>query len=228
MKTICVFGDSVALGRNDEHGAGWPARLAALEISGGRDLTLYNLSVAQDTSIDVADRWQGDCRVRLRRAPESAGLVFCFGLYDMADESALDGGAPRVPLMDSMAQAEALIGAAAQVWPVLWIGPAPIHRNAGPMVEDGTRMTVSRARLEALNAAYADIARRLGVPFLNLCGVLEPSGTWQAALQHGNGIHPVAAGHAAIAAAVQKWTAWRAWMDSGAAAAAYSAYSLAG
>lgn len=223
MKTVCVFGDSVALGRNDERGIGWPSRLAALEADGGRDLTLYNLSVAQDTSIDVADRWQGDCRVRLRRAPESAGLVFCFGLYDMAYEMATpDGGAARVPLMDSMAQAESLVGAAAEAWPVLWVGPPPIRRNALPMIEDGTRMTFSHARLEALNAAYGDIARRLGVPYLNLSGVLETSVAWRAALKLGNGIHPVAQGHAAIATALHGWSAWRAWMNGGAAAASYS------
>ncbi len=227
MKTVCLFGDSVALGRSDERGIGWPARLAALEVGGGRDLTLYNLSVAQDTSIDVADRWQGDCRVRLRRAPESAGLVFCFGLYDMADETGpLDGGALRVPLMDSMAQAENIVRAAAEAWPVLWIGPAPIRRNAAPVVEDGTRMTFSRARLDALNAAYGDIARRLGVPYLDLSGVLETSVAWQAASKLGNGIHPVAPGHAAIAAAVQGWAAWRDWMEDGAVAA--SRYSMAG
>lgn len=217
MKTVCVFGDSVALGRGDEAASGWPVRLAALEGAAGHQLTVYNLSVAQDTSIDVADRWQADCRVRLRRAGAAAGLVFSFGLYDMADEAGIGTeGALRVPLMESMVQAEAIIAAAAEVRPVLWIGPAPVRPQAGPVVEDGHWMKFSRARLEALNAAYSDIARRLRVPYLDLVGLLDNSLPWQAAQRLGNGIHPVAEGHAVIAAAVHGWPAWRLWMDGGA------------
>lgn len=214
MKTVCVFGDSVALGRSDETAAGWPLRLAALEGDAGHDVTVYNLSVAQDTSVDIADRWQADCRVRLRRSGGAAGLVFSFGLYDMADEA---GGALRVPLMESMAQAEAIISAACEVRPVLWIGPVPVRRQDEPVFETGHWMKFSGPRLEALNAAYCDIARRIGVPYLNLFAVLGKSETWQAAHRHGNGVHPLAQGHAAIAAAVHGWGAWRQWIDGMAA-----------
>lgn len=221
MKTVCVFGDSVALGRGDETAAGWPLRLATLEGLAGHDLTIYNLSVAQDTSIDIADRWQADCRVRLRRAGTSAGLVFAFGLYDMADEAGIGAGvggsgALRVPLMDSMVQAEAIVGAAVDVRPVLWIGPPPIRPQTPPQVEDGHWMKFSRARLEALNAAYEDIARRLRVPYLNLVDALADSTVWRTAQKRGNGIHPCGDGHAAIAHAVHAWPAWRLWMDGAA------------
>lgn len=217
MKTVCVFGDSVALGRGDETAAGWPLRLAALEGLAGHDLTVYNLSVAQDTSIDIADRWQGDCRVRLRRDGVTAGLVFAFGLYDMADEAGIGaGGALRVPLMESMAQAEAVVAAAADLRPVLWVGPPPIRPNTAPLVEDGHWMKFSRARLEALNAAYEDIARRLRVPYLNLVEALGESTVWRTAQRVGNGIHPCGDGHAAIAHAVHTWPAWRLWMDGAA------------
>lgn len=236
MKTVCVFGDSVALGRGDETAAGWPLRLAALEGLAGHDLTVYNLSVAQDTSIDIADRWLSDCRVRLRRAGVSAGLVFAFGLYDMADEAGIGagigggGGALRVPLMDAMAQAEAIVGAAVELRPVLWIGPPPIRPNSAPLVEDGHWMKFSRARLEALNAGYEDIARRLRVPYLNLADALGEATPWRAAQKHGNGIHPCGDGHAAIARAVHAWPAWRLWMDGAAmgGTAARRPYGLAG
>lgn len=232
MKTVCVFGDSVALGRGDETAAGWPLRLAALEGLAGHDLAVYNLSVAQDTSIDIADRWQADCRVRLRRAGASAGIVFAFGLYDMADEAGIGGGgALRVPLMDSMAQAEAVVGAAVEVRPVLWIGPPPIRPRTAPVVEDGHWMKFSRARLEALNAAYEDIARRLRIPYLNLVEGLAESPAWQMAQEQGNGIHPCGDGHGAIARSVHSWPAWRLWMDGaamGVAAVGRPRYGLAG
>jgi lysophospholipase L1-like esterase len=136
--------------------------------------------------------------------------VFSFGLYDMADES---GGALRVPLMESMAQAQAIVSAAAEVRPVLWVGPVPIRRQDEPVVEDGQWMKFSAHRLEALNAAYGDIARRLNVPYLDLFAVLGLSPEWQTAHRQGNGVHPVAQGHAALADAVHGWPAWRRWID---------------
>lgn len=214
MKTICLFGDSVALGCGDAGGGGWPVRLSSLEDLGGHALELYNLSVAQDTSLDVADRWALEGRSRLRRAGPAAGLLFAFGLYDMAmDADDVGGHALQVPLMDSIAQAEAIIGAAREVAPALWIGPAPVRLHSEPLLEHGRWLRFSHARLAALNAAYADVARRLRVPYLDLMAALEDVDAWQAVEDDGNGVHPGPEGHAAIAAALHRWPAWRHWMD---------------
>lgn len=217
MKTICIFGDSLALGLGDADGGGWPGRVAALEDLGGHHLTLYNLSVAQDTSLDVADRWSLESRARLRRAGPAVGLLFAFGLYDMVVEAEEMGDpSPQVPLMDSIARAEATVQAACEVAPVLWVGPPPLRQRSAPLLENGRWLRFSHARLAALNAAYADVARRLRVPYLDLMAALEDCPDWQAAQGGGNGIHPTSGGHAAIAAAVHRWGGWRLWMDGAA------------
>lgn len=209
MKTVCMFGDGLTLGHAEEDGSSWPLRLAALEEASDHAVTIYDLSVVGDTTVDILDRWERECHSRLRRTG-AGGLLFAFGLYDMAVEA---GVGVRVPLLESMALAEDLMEAAAAAHPVLWIGPAPVASTVAPMLQDGRWLRFSRARLEALNTAYAEIASRLGVPYLDLMAALEAEPAWAAALAQGDGVHPTPDGHAVIARAVQRWPAWRAWMD---------------
>lgn len=215
MKDICFIGDGVVMGLGDEAFAGWPGRLAALEGADGHHVRPFNLGVAFDTSGGVRHRWRSEARSRLQGA-EQAGLVFSFGLWDMADRA---GEGIRVPLMDSMANAEEIMAEAAEHWPVLWIGPAPVRPHSAPIGSRGTWDRFSMARLEGLNAAYRDIAGRAGVPYLDAIEALRGDAGWRTALTAGNGVFPTGQGHQRLAELIRRWRPWRAWMEEGLAPA---------
>lgn len=207
MKKICFFGDGLAFGVGDADQGGWPARLWRREAERVHDLQVYNLAVPTQTSADIAARWRAEAEPRLTGVARS-GLVFCFGLSDMAD---LDDQGIRIPLFDTLAWAEKIM-AEARTWrPVLWVGPAPMLRSAEPREEGGRWVAYSPARLAALNEAFRALAGELGVPYLDLCAVLGDNKAYRRALIDGDGVHPTADGHALVAEVVAEWSAWGDW-----------------
>lgn len=116
-----------------------------------------------------------------------------------------------MPLPESLAQAEAILNDARHWRPVLWIGPPPMLRSAEPREESGHWVAYGPARLAALNEAYSELARDLKVPYLDLCAALGGNADYRNALIDGDGVHPAAAGHLAIARAVFQWKAWKGW-----------------
>lgn len=219
MKHICFFGDGITQGLGDSHRYGWPERLAALEHAAAGEqenlseesLALYNLSVAWDSSADIAFRWQTEAIARLHEHHQ-AGVVFCFGQGDMAE---CDDNGVQVSLWDSAAYAESLLCEASMLWPVLWIGPPPVAAQGGTHYSSGKAYSLTLGRVQAINDAYAEIAARKGLPYLDLIKALSRNRDWQDALHAGGGLFPRSAGHQAIAEAVQSWEPWRRWMEKG-------------
>jgi lysophospholipase L1-like esterase len=223
MKHICFFGDGLIQGIGDPLHVAWPERLATLENGleasdrsvfkiqdqlTGQGLRVYSLGIPWDTSADIRLRWRDEAMSRLLTHPHT-GVVFSFGLSDMA---ATESGGMQQSLWDSAAHAEAMLRDASREWPVLWIGPPPIVRKPPPLEADGEVYSFSAARLQALNDAYADVAERCAVPYLNLTEILQHSPRWYEALDDGNGIFPSAFGHQVIAREVSRWDPWRQWM----------------
>lgn len=227
MKHICFFGDGVTQGVGDRHHFGWPERLAVLEqmaihkssvlsSQGAMPLsedgvTAYSLGVTWDTSVDIRLRWRDEAFARLTNRSQ-AGVVFCFGLVDM---TSTDEGGLTTSLWDSTSHAEALILEAANEWPVLWVGPPPISCKTDPVTVQGVTYHFSAARLQALNDAYANIAARNGIPYLNLIATLSADKRWAKAQKQGDGVFPSSIGHQLIAETMSRWQSWRRWMDRG-------------
>ena len=63
--------------------------------------------------------------------------------------------------------------------------------------------------MAALSPALAALATALEVPFLPLHAALSASHAWRAGAARGDGVHPDAAGYAALAALVEAWRPWR-------------------
>lgn len=195
---VCFFGDSFVNGTGDDDGLGWVGRVVAAARRQGRDVTGYNLGIRGNTSADVAARWKGEAGLRL--PPECDGrLVFSFGANDCA--SATAGGGPRVGRAESIAHAEAILGAARRWLPTLMVGPAVI---AGE--------TAANARIRARSSDYAALCARLDVPYLEICGLTSDSAVWSREALAGDGAHPNRGGYAVIADAVGAWPSWRTWI----------------
>lgn len=187
---LCVFGDSFVAGVGDPLGLGWVGRLCAAARRQGVDLTCYTLGIRGDTSTAVAARWQAEAAVRL--PPEvTARLAFSFGVND-----AVRG----VPPAESLRRAEDILRPAAAAWPTLMIGPPPIDDE-----------TVNAAVAE-LSHGFAEVCRRLGVPYVDTLSALCSDPLWRREVAAGDGAHPGAAGYRRLAAVIAASTFWQQWL----------------
>ncbi|MBB4285234.1 GDSL-type esterase/lipase family protein [Roseospira goensis] len=219
MRTVCFVGDSMVRGWDMPAEDAWPARVIAAETRRGHPAEGFNLGIAKDTTRAIGRRWQHEAVGRLASALAAhrarAGLVFAFGLDDMAD---FGGDGIRVALPDALDQAEQIIAAATAWAPTLWIGPPPLAclpRIIGR--PDG--LVYPAERSEALAGAYRGIARRLGVPFLDLHGLLRASPHWRRAMARWQAGRPAPELHDMVTQAVLGWEAWSAWWGRSATAA---------
>ncbi|RED48019.1 GDSL-type esterase/lipase family protein [Aestuariispira insulae] len=210
LRRICFVGDSVTNGTGDADCRGWPGRLSAAEITAnGHDLTCYNLGVRAETSSQIRDRWQDECRARLP-GHVPAGITFMFGLNDIADEQ----DSRRVSLAQSLENAEAVLTASAATWPVLWLGPTPVRRD-NPKISPGKGITYRfhADRVTELNARFSTLAKRLDIPYLDCHGHLADTPEWDHSLNEGDGVHPTGAGYEFLSRLIENWRPWRRWFD---------------
>jgi len=206
---IGFVGDSLVLGSNDDAFQGWPGRACQREVAAGHDVSLYNLGIRAQTSVQVARRWRAECAERLLDIHPTA-LVFSFGINDLADEN----GTRRVSLAESLATARTMMTEARDWQPTLWIGPTPVNDADQPFRSaPGVEYHFSSGRAAELSDVYAELADELGIPYLDLFTPLASTDDWQASFSTGDGVHPTAAGYAMIAERITGWDAWRAWFD---------------
>lgn len=201
---ICFVGDSYIAGSGDLRCLGWVGRVCA--NVGDVHLTFYNLGIRGDTSELVAARWRRECEARLPVAGER-GLVFSFGINDIAE---VPGHGPRVPFGRSVEGATATLREASGWCPTIWIGPTPANEKMSPISPaPGVTYEFENRKLLALNAAFENAAREIGVAYLDLATPLSRSEDYLASLLGGDGIHCSAAGYDIIADHVERWPAWR-------------------
>jgi lysophospholipase L1-like esterase len=193
-RRVLFFGDSFVAGVGDPTGRGWVGRVVAASFDAGLPLVAYNLGIRRETSIEVATRWLGEARPRMR-APASYGVVFGFGVNDTTAE---DGRLRVEPGGAADALDRVLDGAGQLALPALVVGPPP----AGEPVQN--------ARVRELSAALQRVAAGCGVPFVDAFGDLCASAAWTAEAAAGDGAHPGAGGYAALARLVLAagWLPW--------------------
>ncbi|HEY7294529.1 MAG TPA: GDSL-type esterase/lipase family protein [Dehalococcoidia bacterium] len=192
---ICFIGDSFVNGTGDPRCLGWSGRICAAARRAGHDLTYYNLGIRRDTSAGIRARWEDEA---VRRLPPgvAAGLVFSFGTND----TTVEDGRRRVPPDESLANAAAILGGAARLYPVLMVGPPPLADDE------------QNGRTVALSREFAAVCEAAGVPYLPVVEALLTSPHWLREAAAGDGAHPGARGYAELAGLVQRWPAWRRWL----------------
>jgi lysophospholipase L1-like esterase len=189
---VCVFGDSFTAGVGDPTGAGWVGPVATAARDAGHGLTAYGLGVRRDTSVDVAQRWPGEARSRLRDG-DRHGVVFAFGTNDVDEQQ----GRRRVARERSLTVLAGLLADARSAgWASLVVGPPPV-------LDIG-----ASARAADLARGMAGVCTRSGAPFVDL-GVLATDAVWTAEVAAGDASHPSTAGYRRLAAVVAPaFTAW--------------------
>lgn len=192
---ICFLGDSFVSGAFDPECLGWAGRICAAARARGHDVSLYNLGIRGETSVQLAARWRGEAAIR--QSPLQEGrLVFEFGMNDVREVN----GRTQVSEADTLAAARSILAEASQWKPVLMVGPPPVN--------DEPRNT----RVSAASRSLAAICNELRVPFFDSHRLLTESAIWLADIQNVDGTHPSARGYAEWARLIDGWPAWREWL----------------
>ncbi|MCG8367541.1 MAG: hypothetical protein MJA27_29925, partial [Pseudanabaenales cyanobacterium] len=118
---VCFIGDSMVHGTGDPDCLGWVGRVGQAMRGQEWDLTIYNLGVRRETSLQIEQRWRREVTCRLPIECDRR-LVFSFGVND----TTLEDDKLRVNVEASVACARRILGKAKQQYPVLMIGPPVI------------------------------------------------------------------------------------------------------
>ena len=190
---VAFVGDSFVAGVGDPHGLGWVGRLVAHAFAAGVPLTAYNLGVRGETSLDVRGRWDAELGARLPPGVD-ARVVLSIG----ANDATCEHETARVASAHSVDNLGALLAdAERRGWPVLVVGPPPANDVA------------QQRRISELSAQFSAVAKRHGVPYVNVVAKLQAQPLWARQAEATDGAHPGAGGYELLADIVlATWLAW--------------------
>ncbi len=189
---IYFIGDSYVNGTGDPEYLGWPGRVCAESRSDEISITSYNLGIRGDTSADVLRRWDVPEVESRRLIPHDGRLVFGFG----ANDCWIIEGKTRVERADTVSNAEEILTRAHSLLPTLMIGPPPGIDES------------ENARRQDISDLIGTIAKRVGVPYLEVIHALGAEGVWRSEAAQGDRIHPARGGYSSLAKLVLDWPQW--------------------
>ncbi|MEZ0447331.1 GDSL-type esterase/lipase family protein [Cellulomonas sp. ICMP 17802] len=185
---LAVVGDELVAGAGDPKGLGWVGRVTA-RTQTPEPLTVMTLAVPGETSTGLGSRW--DDEVSRRWSPEADNrLVVALGRADVA--AGLSLARSRLNLANILDVAEQ------RRIPAFVVGPPP----GG---------TAEAEKLADLSAAFADVATRRRVPFVDTYTPLAAHDQWLGDLAAGDGVLPGQAGYGLMAWLVLH-TGWHTWL----------------
>jgi len=193
-RRVLFLGDSYVAGSHDPAGQGWVGRVAAASWAAGASLIAYNLGVGGETSVQVAARWRTEAEPRLHREADCR-VVFSFG----ANDATIEGGRPQVEPDRTTQTLGVVVDEALELGlPTFVVGPPP----AGESEHDD--------RIEELSCSFERLCAQRGVPFVPVTAALRASRAWVEEAARGDGWHPGAGGHQALADLVLAggWLPW--------------------
>ncbi|MEM7120148.1 MAG: GDSL-type esterase/lipase family protein [Pseudomonadota bacterium] len=208
---ICFVGDSYINGSGDEAGLGWIGRLCERRFSGAYRLTFYDLGIRGQTTDEIRDRWKDECLARFSEGADNR-IVLQFGINDVAE---VRGVGRRVAEDASVANAEAIVGEARDLAPVLWVGLPPANVACSPMrPSEGLELDFKQETAVALNQRFMALAAKLGVPYLDIQTPLLADRRYRESLTRGDRMHCDGSGYAIMADLVDAWQAWSRWFET--------------
>jgi lysophospholipase L1-like esterase len=198
MRDIRIYflGESFVNGTGDRTHLGWTGRLCSNLSQQGYFITYYNLGIRQETSTQLAQRWQQECDRRFVAECDNR-IIFSFGTND----TTLENGKTRIEVIDSLNNVRQILLLAQQKCLVLMVSPPAILEPS------------QNQRISYLSQQFAYLCQELNVPYLDVFTPLSQSATWMREVQAGDGAHPDAGGYAELARLVQNWGAWQNWFE---------------
>ncbi len=187
---IIVVGDELAAGLGDAKALGWVGRVIARTPFETPPL-VHTLAIANENTTDLSQRWEAEANRRFSTEPQADNrLVIGLGRHDL--ESGLSVARSRLNL------ANILDVAGDRRIPAFVVGPPP----GDPADAD---------RLAELSTAFADVASRRRVPYVDTFNPLVTHEQWLADLATSGELYPGQAGYGLITWLVLH-TGWHAWL----------------
>ena len=190
-RRICVVGDELVAGAGDPKALGWVGRVAARTGLDPLPLVM-TLPVPGETTTALSARWEHETALRFGPAPAQGShhLVVALGRADLAAGVSLARSRLNLANILDVADARRLS--------CFVVGPPP-----------GTAADADRQA--DLSAAFADVALRRRVPYVETYRPLARHDQWLADLAAGDGETPGQAGYGLMAWLVLH-TGWHRWL----------------
>lgn len=187
---ICVVGDELVAGIGDGRALGWIGRVVARTETTPPPAS-YVLAVPGETTTELAARWDSETSRRFDPGTHNL-LVIGLGAADL--RSGLSLARSRLNL------ANILDSARNQRISAFVVGPPPLPG-------------VDPEALAALSSAFADVATRRQVPYVETFAPLRQHDQWLSDVATTGGEHPGQAGYGLIAWLVLH-NGWHDWVSS--------------
>lgn len=188
---ICFIGDSFVNGTGDPDKLGWSGRLVTKTETSALQITHYNLGIRRNTSRDILQRWEEECKLRLTGDFEKL-LIFSFGVND----TLIENNQRRVSFTESIENTQQILTEASHLFPVKMIGPPPISDRE------------HNQRIKQLDQALNSTCKQLDIPYLSIFQSLIDEPIWLHEVANYDGAHPRANGYALLAQFIHTWPEW--------------------
>lgn len=180
MKTISIFGDSIAYGLSDNERGGWVERLKNYLVLSGKKYEVRNFSVSGDDTEELLKHFKKECEIS---KPDK--LIFAIGIND----SCYDYG-------DFKKNLGTLIEEAVK-WTrdITFIGLTAVDESKVQPVSH--RISYNNKTIEKFDEAIKDMAKKNHFKYINMQNVLENDDL-------PDGLHPNAEGHEKMFEVIKK------------------------
>jgi acyl-CoA thioesterase I len=185
---LVVVGDELAAGAGDPKGLGWVGRVAARTHT-PVPATFLTLAVPGETSSALGGRWEEEAARRFSADADNR-LIVALGRADLG--AGLSIARSRLNLANVLDVAES------RRVPTFVVGPPPGRTEDADRIAD-------------LSDAYADVAGRRRVPYVDTFSPLVTHDQWLGDLAAGDGLLPGQAGYGMMAWPVLH-TGWHGWL----------------
>ena len=204
MGRILVFGASIVNGGCDYENSGW-VELLKKEYRRMRPVvnSLYNLGVSGNSSQDIIDRMENECKARLNTKYRNENvIIMSFGHNDLKSMRGHgDDYIPDVTIEEFKDNIREAINIACRyVSTIIFVGLSPINEGKNPLIRSGREIWFSDTILRDYNQAAMDICREEEVIFIDIYKDFLSAGK---DLLHDT-VHPNAEGHKIIYGIIRK------------------------
>lgn len=187
---ICVIGDELTAGTGDNKALGWMGRVAARTRTDAT-VSTFTLAIPGETTTELSTRWEAEVNRRLgAESTTDNRLVIGLGRHDLT--AGLSIARSRLNLANILDIAES------RRLPAFVVGPPP-------------GFEAHNDRIRELSGAFADVAHRRRIPYVDMFSPLATHDQWLADLATRGDDLPAQAGYGLMAWLVLH-TGWHAWL----------------
>lgn len=181
---IIALGDELLAGAGDARALGWLGRAVASEQGADSRIDLFTSALPQETSAQLAERWDAEVARRLDERGRAEGsidhrVVLGMGRADITTGISL--ARSRLNL------AKVLDGLERQRLSAFVVGPPP------------SRDSTLTASVRDLSGAYEDVCARRRIPYVDTLNALDGHEQWTADIARSPGDHPGQTGYGLMA-----------------------------